>query len=69
MKCGDKEWKHCRVEKMGCNGCYYDEKTNTILSKEELAIFNTNNWYECSGLYGGKKAKEEAIINFYMLKK
>ena len=47
MKCGDKEWKHCRVEKMGCNGCYYDEKTNTILSKEELAIFNTNNWYEC----------------------
>ena len=25
MKCGDKEWKHCRVEKMGCGGCYYDE--------------------------------------------
>ena len=26
MKCGDKEWQHCRVEKMGCPGCYYHEK-------------------------------------------
>ena len=26
MKCTDKEWQHCRVEKMGCTGCYYDEK-------------------------------------------
>lgn len=25
MKCGDKEWQHCRVEKRGCPGCYYDE--------------------------------------------
>lgn len=25
MKCTDKEWQHCRVEKMGCSGCYYDE--------------------------------------------
>ncbi len=25
MKCGDKEWQHCRVEKMGCPGCYYNE--------------------------------------------
>ena len=25
MKCTDKEWMHCRVEKMGCSGCYYDE--------------------------------------------
>ena len=24
MKCDDKEWQHCRVEKMGCKGCYYD---------------------------------------------
>lgn len=47
MKCGDKEWQHCQVEKMGCTGCYYDENTNTLLSKEEIAIFNTNNWYEC----------------------
>lgn len=43
MKCGDKEWQHCRVEKMGCNGCYYDENTNALLNKEEIAIFNTNN--------------------------
>lgn len=26
MKCGDKEWQHCQVEKRGCPGCYYDEK-------------------------------------------
>lgn len=26
MKCTDKEWQHCRVEKMGCKGCYYDKK-------------------------------------------
>lgn len=25
MKCTDKEWQHCRVEKMGCPGCAYDE--------------------------------------------
>lgn len=25
MKSDDKEWQHCRVEKMGCKGCYYDE--------------------------------------------
>lgn len=25
MECTDKEWQHCRVEKMGCPGCYYDE--------------------------------------------
>lgn len=24
MKCTDKEWQHCRVEKMGCEGCYYN---------------------------------------------
>lgn len=24
MKCTDKEWQHCRAEKMGCKGCYYD---------------------------------------------
>lgn len=25
MKCTGKEWDHCRVEKMGCIGCHYDE--------------------------------------------
>ena len=25
MKCTSEEWDHCRVEKMGCIGCYYDE--------------------------------------------
>lgn len=26
MKCGDKEWKHCQAEKMGCPGCHYDKQ-------------------------------------------
>ena len=25
MRCTGEEWDHCRVEKMGCSGCYYDE--------------------------------------------
>lgn len=25
MRCTSDEWDHCRVEKMGCIGCYYDE--------------------------------------------
>ena len=25
MKCNDKEWQDCSVEKMGCTGCYYNE--------------------------------------------
>ena len=25
MKCTGKEWQHCRVEKMGCKGCYYNK--------------------------------------------
>lgn len=36
MKCGDKEWKYCRVEKMGCTGCYYDEKGEKKKMKEMI---------------------------------
>lgn len=25
-KCDDKEWMHCRVEKMGCEGCHYEDR-------------------------------------------
>lgn len=25
MKCSGDEWDHCRVEKMGCYGCYYND--------------------------------------------
>lgn len=27
MKCTGKEWDHCRVEKMGCDGCHYNSMT------------------------------------------
>lgn len=26
MECTGKQWDSCRVEKMGCKGCYYDKK-------------------------------------------
>lgn len=25
-KCTDKEWMNCRVEKMGCDGCHYEDR-------------------------------------------
>lgn len=30
MECTDKEWEHCRVEKLGCEGCYYYKKEEKI---------------------------------------
>lgn len=56
MICGDKEWKHCRVEKRGCEGCYYNEAYKKdienlieeltkvrpeMLNDEALKLFNT----------------------------
>lgn len=46
MKCNDKEWQHCRVEKMGCKGCYYDESDNIknaifrMICRNEASIMN-----------------------------
>lgn len=31
MICGDKEWKNCQEEKLGCGGCFYNN-----LSSEEV---------------------------------
>lgn len=38
MKCTGKEWDTCRVEKMGCKGCYYDEKEFVTFTKDQEAI-------------------------------
>ena len=45
MKCTDKEWQHCRVEKMGCKGCYYDELNN---------LEKANEFANLTFIYGGK---------------
>lgn len=47
MKCGDKEWMHCRVEKMGCRGCHYDELNNLEIANEFANL---------TFIYGGKIA-------------
>ena len=44
MKCTDKEWQHCRVEKMGCKGCYYDEiEITEFVSTKCGHIFKVDN--------------------------
>lgn len=35
MKCTGKEWDHCRVEKMGCPGCYYFQQLYEIVDEPE----------------------------------
>ena len=47
MKCGDKEWMHCRVEKMGCKGCHYDKFNNLEIANEFANL---------TFIYGGKIA-------------
>ena len=56
MNCTDKERMHCRVEKMGCKGCYYNQISEkdieslieeltkvrpSMLNDEALKLFNT----------------------------
>lgn len=36
-KCDDKQWMHCRVEKMGCDGCYYEDRQ---LTEKEVIFQN-----------------------------
>ena len=38
MKCTEKEWDTCRVEKMGCKGCYYNEKEFVTFTNDEEGI-------------------------------
>lgn len=40
MKCGDKEWKHCKVEKMGCKGCHYDKENIEAVIKGLESLIN-----------------------------
>lgn len=51
MKCTDKEWQHCQVEKMGCPGCYYDEnkqeKLFYIFLDIDGVLNNMEYWNEC----------------------
>lgn len=47
MKCDDKEWMHCRVEKMGCKGCHYDKFNNLEIANEFANL---------TFIYGGKIA-------------
>lgn len=56
MKCGDKEWMHCRVEKMGCKGCHYDKFNNLEIANEFANL---------TFIYGGKIAFTSEQIKRY----
>ncbi len=44
MKCTGKEWDTCRVEKMGCTGCYYDEiEVDEYIRTEKGYILKVDN--------------------------
>ena len=51
MKCTDKEQDTCRVEKMGCEGCYYDDSGDIKLNTEEM-LDDLEKKYE---VYGKRK--------------
>ena len=44
MKCSDKEWQHCNKEKMGCEGCFYND---------EIKVTHPNGY---SGILYGKRS-------------
>ena len=42
MKCTGDEWDHCRVEKMGCEGCYYTEmKEMKYQANRKIEVLST----------------------------
>lgn len=44
MKCTGKEWDTCRVEKMGCTGCYYDKiEADEYIRTEKGYILKVDN--------------------------
>lgn len=47
MKCTDKERETCQVEKMGCDGCYYNE-INIEIAKNWLSGLEVNSEFEAS---------------------
>ena len=45
MKCTSEEWNDCRVEKMGCKGCYYTDKERggiKIFQLNDIVVFREN---------------------------
>jgi hypothetical protein len=56
MICGEEEWKHCRAEKMGCEGCHYD-----FISKTKIRKFLKN---KAAIIYGIKVIAVEDLLEF-----
>ena len=50
MNCTDKEWQHCRVEKMGCEGCYYNKIEEDDVKIIEDLINKYNSFFKPNGV-------------------
>lgn len=64
MKCTGKEWDTCRVEKRGCNGCYYDgiiSNNDFIRTKDGRVDQVINNKYYMAQYIECKKGIVERV--------
>ena len=69
MKCTSEEWNHCRVEKMGCKGCYYDKKNSDEVIKgleslinDRLSFLTPDDYYDENNIFlKDVKVLKEAI--------
>lgn len=62
-KCTDKEWQHCREEKMGCGGCYYNNKTISLQDIEQAK----SNLLRCNDIEAASLIMEEVIFHNLIL--
>lgn len=58
-KCDDKEWKDCRVEKMGCDGCYYFHPLYELVDGPEI---DKNVWKKKGKQYMKQKSNSNFSI-------
>lgn len=62
QSCTPKEWDTCRVEKMGCRGCYYDIPKHILTNKEQPYII-VKPYVELKKQYGSDEIKIPKIAD------
>lgn len=62
QSCTPKEWDTCRVEKMGCRGCYYDVPKHILTNKEQPYII-AKPYVELKKQYGSDEIKIPKIAD------
>ena len=65
MKCTDKQWQHCQVEKRGCEGCYYyenDEEVKKAIDQARSNILRGNDIDTITAMYNVSRIFDGLII-------